>query len=436
MTTIEQSELPPRPEEFAGIPTFVVGGWVRDTLRPNGEPSDVDLMVAAVSREELLDRGFREIDSPNNDTFGVFQDSLGREVAVAREEVSTGEGHTGFDVEPIDASIPADEALSRDLERRDLTINAMAVSFDGRLFDPHNGQQDLDEGIIRAVDLDAFKQDPLRILRAARFAARFGFDISENTKGAMWESVPSLKSLPQERVRMELEKVLVQADEPSRFFDILDEVAAVDYTFPELDDLRKVPAGPVEFHEEGSAFRHTMMVLDEMAALRPNDELAMLQALAHDLGKSQTPPADLPSHKEHGKDGVRQVREMMARLGLSNEQAKMMKDACRFHTRMHDIEDLNESTVLDTLEQADDPARLVSLAIADKRGRQPSQEFDAALAFRRFSAAAQAREEWTGARLIDEGYSPDEMGGENFGNLLRQKRVERMRELESKALYQ
>ena len=423
----EQVQLP---QEYDGLPVFVVGGAVRDSIR-GVEFHDIDLMVAEVTPSEMESRGFREIDSANNETFGVFQDSLGREVALAREEVSTGDGHDDFDVTPVESSVEASEALHRDLERRDFTVNAMA--FDVRwetLHDPRGGVQDLEDGVLRAVNADAFKQDPLRILRGARFAARLDAEIEDTTKGAMWESVERLPSLPQERVRMEMEKALVQADEPSRFFRVLEEIAALDYTFPELHEMKGVPAGPTEYHDEGDSLTHTMLVLDEMKELRPDDELALLMALAHDLGKGVTREEDLPGHPTHAKNGVEVVREMADRLAFSNEQESAMVEAVRFHMRFHDVEDLNDSTIVSMWKDMDNFHRLWDLALADSKGREPEGEPPSKMAFRRFAAARKAVDEWTGQRLIDEGYSPEEMGGENFGNLLHQKQVERMRELE------
>jgi len=238
-------------------------------------------------------------------------------------------------------------------------------------------------------------------------------------------------SLPPERYRIELEKTLRQADEPSRFFDVLAEVGALEQTFPELNALRGVPAGPEEFHEEGSAFSHTMLVLDEMAKMRKGDELALLMSIAHDLGKGVTDPDDLPSHPAHGKAGLDVIEGMVERLSMSNAQQKVMKDAARWHMPVNDINELRASTVINLLNEVRDPSRLVTLAKADALGRRPRGSFDMADAFRRFAAGSQAISEWHGGRLIEEGHDPDEMGGENFGNLLHQKRVERMRELEA-----
>jgi len=181
---INTDELPPLGDEYDGIPeVLVVGGWARDYFRDGVEPDDVDLMVAGTDAEEMESRGFTQVEAASG--FGVFLDSLGREVALAREEVSTGDGHKDFDVHPVPADVPAREAVERDLKRRDFTVNAIAFDRDGYLWDPHHGVRDLDRGVLRAVDEHAFVHDPLRVLRGARFAARLGAEIDDSTKGAM-----------------------------------------------------------------------------------------------------------------------------------------------------------------------------------------------------------------------------------------------------------
>lgn len=419
------------PDEFDRLPVFAVGGWVRDTIRGEN-PHDLDLMVAEVSPSEMRERGFTEVDN-DNDTFGVFIDSLGREVAIAREEESTGDGYTDFAVTTVEPSVEAGEAVGRDLSRRDFTVNAMA--YDVRhevLHDPHGGLSDLEDEFIRAVDSTAFEQDPLRVLRGARFAARLDFEIDEETLGAMWAATERLPSLPQERARMEMEKSLVEADTPSTFFRVLDNVDALDYVFPELNALKGVPAGPPEYHGEGDAFEHTMLVLDNIMGYLPDDEIAGLMALAHDLGKGVTPTEELPSHPNHGMNGVDVIDKMAERLSMSNEQESAMKEAARYHMHFHCMEDLRESTVIDMAENIDNSGRLFSLADADTKGREPEGEFNPGIIFRRLALADYAIDTWTGSRLIDEGYDPEEMGGEEFGALLKQRRVEKMREMEQK----
>lgn len=414
------------PEEFNGLPTFVVGGAVRDAAR-GVAPADIDLMVAEVSPDEMRERGFKEIDSPNNDTFAVFQDSLGREVAIAREEVSTGSGHTDFEVSPVSPDVRASEAVNRDLRRRDFTFNAMALDVrHSVLHDPHGGRGALDSRIVRHVS-DAFRDDPLRILRGARFAARLDFDIAIETQVEMQKAAERLDDLPQERVRLELEKALRQAESPRLFFDWLRQVDALEQTFPELAKLTAVPAGPSVHHKEGTAFEHTMLVLEEMNERRENDELALLMALAHDLGKGETNEKVLPSHHGHGDAGIPVIERMVDRLSMSNEQESAMKEAASMHMRLHDIEEMRDTMVLRTWQRMNYFHRMFDLMVADGRGREPEREWSRGSALRRFGLAKNACEEITGQDLIDEGHDPDEMGGEEFGNLLHQRRVEHMR---------
>jgi len=237
-------------------------------------------------------------------------------------------------------------------------------------------------------------------------------------------------SLPPERYRLELIKTLKQAEEPSEFFYVLDEVGALEQTFPELADLQGVTAGPEQWHGEGDTFEHTMMVLEEAKKLRSDDPLLLLMAIAHDLGKAVTQEEDLPSHPGHAKNGVPIAEDMARRLSMSNEQRKAMKDAALMHMRLNDSEDLRASTVIEMVQNAQDIDRLLDLTHADTQGRIPKGDFDRQKAQARIDAAQQAVDEWDGKRLIEAGHSPDEMGGEDFGNLLHQKRVERMRELE------
>lgn len=415
------------PQEFDGLPVFIVGGAVRDTIRGD-EASDLDLMVTEVSPEEMESRGFKHIDSPNNDTFGVFQDSLGREVAIAREEVSTGPGHTDFDVRPVPENILSRKAVKRDLKRRDFTINAMAL--DARhhvLHDPHNGIEDLLHGSLRHVS-KAFTDDPLRVLRGARFAARLDFEIAEETKRVMREVAPKLPELPGDRLRMELEKNFKEAESPRKFFDVLLEVDALEHSFPEVAALVDVPAGPDEHHQEGDAFEHTMLVLEEMNERRENDELALLMALSHDLGKAATPSDELPNHPGHGKEGVPIIENMAKRLSMSNEERDACMEAASKHMALWDIENLNISTVINLWEDMRVHHRMFDLMNADGAGRDPEKEWNEGEALRRFGAAKDACEQWTGQRLLDEGHDPEEMGGKEFGDLLHQRRVEYVRE--------
>lgn len=426
---LDQSEMPHFGNEFDGLPAFVVGGWARDWFRDGVRPNDVDLMVAEVTPQEMKERGFTSVSAAG---FPVFLDSLGREVAIAREEVSTGDGHKDFDVTPVPASVEAEEAIERDLLRRDFTVNAIAFDRDGYLWDPHGGVDDLDRGIIRAVNDHGFVHDPLRILRGARFAGRLKADIEEDTKALMREMVDGLKELPGERIRRELVKNFKEAEWPAHFFRMLDEVGALETAFPELHALKGVPAGPDEYHNEKDAFDHTMLVIGAMNDRRENDELALLMSMVHDLGKASTPSSEWPNHYGHGDAGLPIVGRMNQRLRFSNQQVRAMRDAARLHMKLHSLSEMNASTVFDLVAETHEPDRLIDLALADKEGRLPPQ-YDLSLeelANRRFSAAKEAMREINGRTLMDRGRDPQELGGEKFGKMLRDARIAKMKQIE------
>ena len=415
------------PEEFQGIETFVVGGWVRDFIRGKGS-TDIDLMVCSVEPSELRSReGFTAVE---NETFPVFFDSLDREVALAREEQNDGDGHTGFEVFAVPADVNRLEALERDLVRRDFNVNAMALNpRTAELFDPHGGRGDLQTGTIKHVS-DHFREDPLRVLRGARFAARLDAEVDQQTAVLMRDVAPKIDKLPKQRIRMEMEKNFKQCEDPTKFFKVLSSVDALEVSFPRLHRLRDVPAGPPEHHAEGSAFTHTMMVLDKMFKFRGNDPDGLLAALTHDFGKLETPREEWPSHHGHAKQGLAVAERFANRLSMSNHQRRVMRDANRHHMRLHSIEQMNEATIFDLVAQLHvEPDLLVDLAAADSWGRIPATGFPKELARERLNRAVQAMDDVSGRDLIEDGRDPSEIGGEKFGKLLRDRRIERMHEL-------
>lgn len=422
------------PNEFDGLGdrVFVVGGFVRDSVL--GLPSDdVDLMVAGVSVDDMESRGFRRVDATS---FPVFLDSLGREVALPRLEQSNGNGHNDFEMVVIDEDVPVEEAVRRDLERRDLTINAMAMNVEsGELFDPFDGQQDIEDGVVRHVS-EAFREDPLRVVRAARFAARFDFEVAEETRELMAEVAPNMVELPDDRFGAELVKAFKQSDEPARFIEVLRDVGALEIAFPELADLDEVPAGPPEHHDEGSALDHTLLVLEEMHDLRGNDVEALLAALGHDVGKALTPDDVLPSHHGHGDRGADVASEMRSRLGLSRELRGVMRLASREHMRLHAMDVMGESSVVDLAESVADSDLSVDLMAdlqsVDAAGRDPASEDLSDLVRRHLGAAVGVVEEIGGAEVLESrDMSPADVGseipGERVSNLVRQDRVEELR---------
>ncbi|MGA8205301.1 MAG: multifunctional CCA addition/repair protein, partial [Woeseiaceae bacterium] len=275
---------------------YLVGGAVRDEQL--GLPvKERDWCVVGATPEELIDRGYRQVGKD----FPVFlHPETGEEYALARTERKTAPGYHGFrfDTSP-------DVTIEQDLGRRDLTINALARDADGRIIDPYGGQRDLDRRLLRHVS-DAFAEDPVRILRAARFAARFaglGFRIAPQSRNLMRKMVAAgeADALVPDRVWKEAAEALAGPD-PRLFFEALRSCGALRVVFPELDALFGVPQ-PQAWHPEIDAGLHTLMALAEAGKLSPDLEVRFA-VLVHDLGKARTPAAELPSHPGHEGRGL------------------------------------------------------------------------------------------------------------------------------------
>ncbi len=306
---------------------FLVGGAVRDFLL-GIENHDEDYCVTGISFEE-----FKEIFPESfvrGNSFPVF-DIDGREFAIARKERKIGIGHNKFEIE-TDKSITIEE----DLARRDITINAIAKDMlTNEIIDPYNGRLDLKNKIIRAVT-DHFKEDPLRVYRVARFAAKFEFDVDEKTIKMMKELKDELESISVERVYEELSKALL-TDKPSIFFNILRKAEVLDIHFKEVYNLIGA-LQPIKYHPEGDAYNHTMMVLDKASELTKNYPKyrkieIRFAALCHDLGKGETPKEEYPHHFMHEIRGEKIVSKIGKRLKLPNRLIKCGKTACIEHMR-------------------------------------------------------------------------------------------------------
>ncbi|MDH3948278.1 MAG: multifunctional CCA addition/repair protein, partial [Gammaproteobacteria bacterium] len=285
---------------------YKVGGCVRDELL--GLPvKDRDWVVVGTTPQEMLDAGYK----PVGKDFPVFlHPETHEEYALARTERKTAPGYTGFAFHAA-----ADVTLEEDLLRRDLTINAMAETPAGELIDPYHGRDDLQHRLLRHVS-PAFVEDPVRILRVARFAARlaeFDFQVAEETMRLMREMVSNgeVDALVPERVWQETVRALSEAV-PTRFFEVLRECGALAKLFPELEQLYGVPQPP-EHHPEIDTGVHTMMVLQQAARLS-NDPAVRFAALVHDLGKGTTPPEEWPKHIAHEEQGVPLVKALCQRL--------------------------------------------------------------------------------------------------------------------------
>ena len=353
--------------------TYLVGGAVRDKLLKRAVV-DQDHVVVGALPEDMLALGYK----PVGKDFPVFlHPKTGEEYALARTERKTGRGYHGF-VFQADATV----TLEQDLARRDLTINAIAQDEHGALTDPYHGVRDLEARVLRHVS-SAFVEDPVRVLRLARFAARFaplGFTVAPETMALMQQMVRDgeVDHLVAERVWTETRKALGEA-QPSAFVQVLRECGALAVLFPEIDALYGVPQR-AEFHPEVDTGVHLEMVLDAAARLAPGDDVVGFCALTHDLGKALTPEDALPRHVGHEHRGVAPVRALCARLKVPTEHAALAELVCREHLNAHRAFELKPVTMLKLLGALDAlrrPARLdlfLAACEADKRGRLGHEE--------------------------------------------------------------
>ncbi len=347
---------------------YLVGGAVRDGLLGR-EVVDRDYVVVGSTPAQMIAAGYR----PVGKDFPVFLHAgSGEEYALARSERKTGRGYHAFSFD-TDPSV----TLEEDLQRRDLTINAMAQRGDGSLVDPYGGAADIDARILRHVS-PAFAEDPVRILRIARFLARFaplGFHIADETMQLMRGMVEAgeVDHLVPERVFAETRKAL-REPKPSAFLQALRGCGALKVLFPEVDALYGVPQR-AEYHPEIDTGVHVEMVLDMAAQLAPGDDLIGWCALTHDLGKALTPADELPKHINHEHSGLAPLRVLCERLKVPVEHAKLSELVCRLHLQAHQALELRPATVLKLIEQLDAfrrPERLENFLLAceaDKRGR-------------------------------------------------------------------
>ena len=352
---------------------YLVGGAVRDQLL--GLPvKDRDWIVVGTNPATLLSLGYQQVGKD----FPVFLNPKTKEeYALARTERKSSAGYTGFicDFSPT-------ITLEQDLIRRDLTINAMAQSEDGEIIDPYGGKQDLENRILRHIS-PAFSEDPLRVLRVARFAARYhslGFKIASETLALMAELAQSgeLQHLTAERVWLETEKALNEKN-PEIYFETLHKTGALRVLFPEIDALYGVP-NPVKHHPEVDSFIHTMLVLKQAVNLTENNPIlnksaVRFAAICHDLGKALTPQNILPHHYGHEQAGIKPTRSLCKRLKVPSYFQELAELTCEFHTHIHKAFELRAETVITLFNRFDvwrKPQRFqefLQVCLADTRGR-------------------------------------------------------------------
>ena len=353
-----------------GGSTYYVGGFVRDALI-HRENKDVDIEVHGIAPqclEEILDSlGERMVIGESFGIFGLKGYSL--DIAMPRKEEARGQGHKDFDIF-VDPFIGT-EAAAR---RRDFTFNALMQDvLTDEIVDHFGGAEDLKAGILRHINDKSFAEDPLRVLRAAQFAARFGFRVAEETVSLC--SRMQLQHLPRERIEGELKKALLKAEKPSIFFEVLREMDQLDYWFPEVKALIGVEQNP-KFHSEGDVWIHTMMVLDEAAKLR--DRAAepywfMLSALTHDFGKAVcTEEKDGVLHAyQHELAGIPLAETFLRRITWETKLIEYVLNMVEYHMKPNTVASARSAKKVTTrmYDLAVDPEGLICIALADDRGR-------------------------------------------------------------------
>jgi tRNA nucleotidyltransferase (CCA-adding enzyme) len=354
------------------VKTYLVGGAVRDKLL-GLEVKDKDYVVVGASPMEMQALGYRQVGKD----FPVFlHPRTHQEYALARTERKTGPGYQGF---ACHAS--PEVTLEEDLQRRDLTINAIAQDEGGQLYDPFGGVADIEARLLRHVS-DAFVEDPLRVLRVARFAARFapqGFRVADETMTLMRAISQSgeLEHLTPERVWQELDKTL-GCEQPQVFFEVLRQCGALEILFPEIHALFGVPQ-PEKWHPEVDTGVHTLMSLAQAARLTDN-KVVRFAALVHDLGKALSPREHWPKHHGHGQKGLPLIRQLCERQRIPNEYRDLALLVCDQHQNIHQAFELNPGTIIKLFDKADfwrKPERLGQLLLAcqaDLRGRTGMEE--------------------------------------------------------------
>jgi tRNA nucleotidyltransferase (CCA-adding enzyme) len=386
--------------------TYLVGGAVRDELLdfPHKEK---DWVVVGATPDEMLGAGFQQVGKD----FPVFlHPKTKEEYALARTERKTSPGYKGFAVHAT-----PDVTLEEDLLRRDLTINAIANDEAGDIIDPFNGVQDIHDKILRHVS-PAFTEDPVRILRVARFAARYlhlGFIVADETMQLMKDMVANgeVDSLVPERVWQEMQKALSERS-PARFIEVLRDCGALRHILPELDKLFGIPQ-PEAHHPEIDTGIHTLMVLQQACRLSDDTEVRFA-ALMHDLGKGVTPQVEWPHHIEHEARGAEIVLDICKRLRIPNDYRDLAEHTARFHLHYHRALELKPVTVVKTLEQLDafrKPQRFEKFLLAseaDARGR-PGYENRSFPQGSYFRKAFDAAREVDIKSLVAQGYSNKEL---------------------------
>ncbi|MEQ8426294.1 MAG: multifunctional CCA addition/repair protein [Gammaproteobacteria bacterium] len=399
---------------------YLVGGAVRDKLL--GLPvKDRDWVVVGATPGQMLELGYK----PVGKDFPVFlHPDTKEEYALARTERKSGKGYKGFSFHT-----DPDVTLEEDLQRRDLSINAMAEDEAGNLIDPYNGSADIRSKQLRHVS-PAFNEDPLRVLRVARFAATLGFKVAPETMDLLKQMSSSgeLEALVPERVWTETEKALA-GRYPGRYILVLRACQALAVLFPELERLFGIPQ-PAKYHPEIDSGLHTIMCLNQAARLT-DEPVVRFATLMHDLGKGTTPESEWPNHHGHEGRGAKLVDKVCDRFRIPNKYRELARMVARYHLDCHRIQQMKPETVLKKLEQLDAfrrPERLDDFLLAceaDARGRAGLEDNDYPQSdfFRQALAAAN---EVDSQSLQQQGFE-----GKALGREITQQRIKKIAQLKN-----
>lgn len=394
---------------------YLVGGAVRDHLL--GHPyHEKDYVVVGATPEQLLAQGYQ----PVGKDFPVFlHPETKDEYALARTERKSGHGYHGFEFY-TDVNV----TLEQDLIRRDLTINAIAMDDAGNVYDPYGGQRDLEQRVLRHVS-NAFVEDPLRVLRIARFAARYkalGFKVADETLELMQELAQSgeLQALTPERVWKETSRALME-DHADEYFEVLRACGALKVLFPEIDALYGIPQRP-EYHPEIDCGIHTMMSLQQ--ACRANYSLDVRFAvLVHDLGKALTPVDELPRHIMHEERGVKPVTEICDRMRVPTNTKQLAISVCKEHLKCHQALSLKPGTLwrllqrMDVLRRPERVEAFVQACECDSRGRLGLED-------RAYPQAQYVLDAMQVVRNIKAADLPPDVSGPDIGEMLIERRIQ------------
>lgn len=401
---------------------YLVGGAVRDHLLDHPY-HEKDYVVVGATPQQMLADGFE----PVGKDFPVFlHPKTKEEYALARTERKAGVGYHGFDFY-TDPNV----SLEEDLIRRDLTINAMAMDQDGQVYDPYHGQRDLELRLLRHVS-DAFVEDPLRVLRIARFAARYhhlGFKVAPETLQLMQRLAESgeLQALTAERVWKETSRALMEAN-AEVYFEVLRSCGALQVLFPEIDALFGIPQRP-EYHPEIDCGIHTLMSLQQ--ACQANYSLDVRFAvLVHDLGKALTPPTELPRHIMHEERGIQPVTQVCERLKVPTNTKQLALAVCKEHLKCHQAFNLKPGTLwrllqrLDVLRRPERVEAFVQACECDARGRLGLEN-------RAYPQAQYLLDAMQVVRSIKAQDLPRDIQGPDIGEILIERRILALAELKA-----